>query len=178
MLIKPRFGSSFRRLGLVPAAHSFRAATSEHTTPRRNPVMRPHSLRGRNAIPKFNVRQKSTGNFHACTLALYHILLLLSTQNKHLFVYFNGIFCRYIIAICEWICYNNVIKNLEYNMAFGEKVKSARLQLFLSQEKLAKELGVSFATINRWERGLCEPNYDGQKAFHDFCEKNHVNFEK
>ena len=39
-------------------------------------------------------------------------------------------------------------------MTFSEKVKSARLQLFLSQEKLAKELGVSFATINRWERGI------------------------
>ena len=63
-------------------------------------------------------------------------------------------------------------------MTFGEKVKSARLQLFLSQEKIAKELGVSFATINRWERGLCEPNYVWQKAFHDFCEKNHVNFEQ
>ena len=71
-----------------------------------------------------------------------------------------------------------MLKILEYNMSFGEKVKSARLQLFLSQEKLAKELGVSFATINRWERGLCEPNYDGKKAFHDFCEKNHVNFDK
>ena len=42
-------------------------------------------------------------------------------------------------------------------MTFGEKVKFARLQLFLSQEKFAKELNVSFATINRWERGLCEP---------------------
>ena len=62
-------------------------------------------------------------------------------------------------------------------MTFGEKVKFARLQLFLSQEKFAKELNVSFATINRWERGLCEPNYEGQKAFHDFCKKNHVKFE-
>ena len=46
MLIKPRYGSSFRRLGLVPAAPSFRAATSEHTTPRRNLVMRPSSRKG------------------------------------------------------------------------------------------------------------------------------------
>ncbi len=61
-------------------------------------------------------------------------------------------------------------------MTFAEKIKSTRLQMFLSQEKLAKELGVSFATINRWERGLCEPNYDGQKAFHDFCKKNGVIF--
>lgn len=63
-------------------------------------------------------------------------------------------------------------------MTFAEKIKSARLQMFLSQEKFAKELGVSFATINRWERGLCEPSYDGQKAFHDFCLKNNLNIEK
>ena len=63
-------------------------------------------------------------------------------------------------------------------MTFGEKVKFARLQLFLSQEKFAKELNVSFATINRWERDLCEPNYEGQKAFHDFCKKNHIKFEE
>ncbi len=48
-------------------------------------------------------------------------------------------------------------------MMFSKKVKEARLQMFLSQEKFAKELGVSFATINRWERGQCEPSYGGQK---------------
>lgn len=63
-------------------------------------------------------------------------------------------------------------------MTFGEKIKITRLRLFLSQEKFAKELGVSFATINRWERGRCEPNYDGQKAFHEFCENNHVDFDE
>lgn len=61
-------------------------------------------------------------------------------------------------------------------MTFGEKVKTVRLQLFLSQEKLAKQLGVSFATVNRWEKGACEPNYEGQKAFHDFCEKIMLRF--
>ena len=63
-------------------------------------------------------------------------------------------------------------------MTFGEKVKFARLQLFLSQEKFAKELNVSFATINRWERGLCEPNYVGQKAVHALCKNNHIKFEE
>lgn len=62
-------------------------------------------------------------------------------------------------------------------MTFAEKIKTVRLRLFLSQEKLAKELGVSFATINRWERGICEPNYGGQKAFHDFCVKNNIKIE-
>ncbi len=59
-------------------------------------------------------------------------------------------------------------------MTFGEKVKNVRLQLFLSQEKFAKQLGVSFATVNRWEKGVCEPNYEGQKAFHEFCKKNDI----
>ncbi len=60
-------------------------------------------------------------------------------------------------------------------MAFGEKVKVVRLKLFLSQAKFAKELGVSFATVNRWERGICEPNYEAQKAFAEFCKKNEIN---
>ena len=62
-------------------------------------------------------------------------------------------------------------------MTFPEKVRYVRLKLFLSQESLAKERGVSFATVNRWERGLCEPHYGAQKAFHDFCVKNDIKFE-
>ena len=54
-------------------------------------------------------------------------------------------------------------------MTFAEKVIIVRKQLFLSQEELAKELGVSFTTVNRWESGKCEPNYKAQKAFSDFC---------
>lgn len=34
---------------------------------------------------------------------------------------------------------------------FPYKIKSLREQLRISQEDLAKELGVSFATVNRWE---------------------------
>ena len=56
-------------------------------------------------------------------------------------------------------------------MTFAEKVKYVRGKLLLSQEDLAKQVGVSFATVNRWEKGVCEPNYEGQKAFHDFCKK-------
>ena len=34
------------------------------------------------AIPEINVRQKRTGNFHACTLALYHIYHFKSIEIK------------------------------------------------------------------------------------------------
>ena len=59
-------------------------------------------------------------------------------------------------------------------MTFAEKMQAVRKQLFLSQEAMAKELGVSFATVNRWEKGKCEPSYKAQKAFNDLCEKHNI----
>lgn len=43
-------------------------------------------------------------------------------------------------------------------MTFGEKIKAIRLQLNMSQEMLARELGVSFATVNRWENARTKPS--------------------
>jgi len=63
-------------------------------------------------------------------------------------------------------------------MTFGEKVKIARKEQFLSQESMAKELGVSFSTLNRWENGKIKPNYAAQKSFHDFCVKNNIQFKE
>ena len=59
-------------------------------------------------------------------------------------------------------------------MTFAEKMQAVRKHLFLSQEAIAKELGVSFATVNRWEKGKCEPSYKAQKAFNDLCEKHNI----
>ncbi|MDR3021913.1 MAG: helix-turn-helix domain-containing protein [Clostridiales bacterium] len=61
-------------------------------------------------------------------------------------------------------------------MTFGEKLKIAREKQFLSQEAMAKELGVSFSTVNRWENGKIEPNYAAKKAFHEFCLKHNIKF--
>lgn len=63
-------------------------------------------------------------------------------------------------------------------MTFAEKLKYVREKLFLSQEALAKELGVSFATVNRWENGKHDPGYPAKKTFHLYCEKNHIFFEE
>ena len=62
-------------------------------------------------------------------------------------------------------------------MTFAEKMQAVRKRLILSQEAMAKELGVSFATVNRWEKGKCEPGYKAQKAFNDFCEKNKIDLD-
>lgn len=61
-------------------------------------------------------------------------------------------------------------------MTFAEKLEVVRKQLFLSQEAITKELGVSFATVNRWGKGKCEPGYKAQKAFSDFCIANNMSF--
>ena len=42
----------------------------------------PFLPQGEYAIPKINVRQKSTGNFHTCTLVLYHIYRTKSIEIK------------------------------------------------------------------------------------------------
>jgi putative transcriptional regulator len=54
---------------------------------------------------------------------------------------------------------------------FPELVKEARRQLGISQEELAHELGVSFATINRWENGKTTPFKLAQVQFDTFCKK-------
>lgn len=63
-------------------------------------------------------------------------------------------------------------------MNFADKVKIVRTQLNLSQEDLAHELGVSFATINRWENGSYQPSRLARKAFDDFCERKAMNISK
>ena len=61
-------------------------------------------------------------------------------------------------------------------MTFGEKVKKVREELKLSQEEMAKALGVPFATINRWENGHNHPTYEASQRFDKFC--NEKNLEK
>ena len=59
-------------------------------------------------------------------------------------------------------------------MSFAERVKNVRMKLKLSQEDLAHKLGVSFATINRWENGSYNPSRLAKKAFDDFCKENNI----
>lgn len=42
-------------------------------------------------------------------------------------------------------------------MTYKEAVKLLRKKMLLTQTEFANELGVSFATINRWENGAYEP---------------------
>lgn len=62
-------------------------------------------------------------------------------------------------------------------MEFKDKVKIVRKKFYLSQEMMAKELGVAFATVNRWESGRCKPNYNAQRAFANFCKAHCIDVE-
>ena len=61
---------------------------------------------------------------------------------------------------------------------FAEQVHHVRVVLNLSHDKLAQLLGVSFATINRWENSRNEPSRLAKKMFYDFCENNFIDVEE
>ena len=60
-------------------------------------------------------------------------------------------------------------------MEFSEKVKEVRGILLLSQEELAKQIGVSRVTITRWETLGYVPKFLTLKKFEAFCERNGIN---
>ena len=61
-------------------------------------------------------------------------------------------------------------------MSFSEEIKKTRMHCFLTQEAFAKELNVSFSTVNRWEGGRAKPNLAAMKNLKSFCEKNNLPF--
>lgn len=52
-------------------------------------------------------------------------------------------------------------------MNYPELIKKYREKKFLTQEDLAKLLGVSYVSINRWENGKFEPTMKCKKKLHD-----------
>lgn len=62
-------------------------------------------------------------------------------------------------------------------MDVGVKIKVIRRKSLLSQSDFAKELGVSFSAVNRWENGKCLPNYHALKKMKEFCEKHNILFD-
>ncbi len=61
-------------------------------------------------------------------------------------------------------------------MKFQESIKQFRLSQLLSQEAFAKELGVSFTTVNRWETGKAKPTYKTMKLINEYCKEHNLDF--
>jgi len=62
-------------------------------------------------------------------------------------------------------------------MSFSKEIKELRQHCLLSQEAFAKEIGVSFATVNRWETGKTQPKYKALRQITDYCKKNKLEFD-
>ncbi len=63
-------------------------------------------------------------------------------------------------------------------MKSSDQIKAIRAQLNLSQSELAKRLGVSFATVNRWEKERCEPSQIAVHAIKNLCTENNIDFSR
>jgi DNA-binding transcriptional regulator YiaG len=57
---------------------------------------------------------------------------------------------------------------------FGVRIKELRDQLRLTQEAMAETLGVSFATVNRWENGWTVPSKLALRQIDLLCEEHHI----
>jgi DNA-binding transcriptional regulator YiaG len=53
------------------------------------------------------------------------------------------------------------------------RVRELRLGLNMTQENFAHEIGVTFATVNRWENGRTLPNKVAQKVLKQMERKLH-----
>ena len=60
---------------------------------------------------------------------------------------------------------------------YQKSVKKIRETLILTQAELAEILGVSFASINRWENGATIPTTAAKRKIVDFCKKNDIKLE-
>jgi putative transcriptional regulator len=57
-------------------------------------------------------------------------------------------------------------------MDYPQMIREIRSVLNISQEDLARELHISFATVNRWENAKTTPSKMAQRSIIEFCKQN------
>lgn len=62
-------------------------------------------------------------------------------------------------------------------MKFSQAVLQVRESLHLSQMAFAKELGVSFTSVNRWENEVQKPSALAIKILKVYCQERNLAFE-
>jgi len=62
-------------------------------------------------------------------------------------------------------------------MNYKKLVKRIREKLIITQSELAMLLGVSFASINRWETGKHEPTIKIKRKIVELCKANNIDLE-
>lgn len=59
-------------------------------------------------------------------------------------------------------------------MVYSEAIKTLRKKLILSQTEFAKLLGVSYATVNRWESGNFELTIKSKRKLAPYFKKYNI----
>lgn len=62
-------------------------------------------------------------------------------------------------------------------MEYAEWILQIRKECSMSQEEFAKELGVSFASVNRWERRRTKPSQMAIRSIEEFCRTHQIKYE-
>ena len=60
------------------------------------------------------------------------------------------------------------------NYDYQKMIINLRSKLILSQMELGDMLGVSFASVNRWEKGHHEPTIKVKRKIAELCKKNDI----
>lgn len=63
-------------------------------------------------------------------------------------------------------------------MDYSKLIKELREKLILSQAELAELLGVSFASVNRWEMGHHEPTIKLKRKIVVLCKKHKIRIDE
>lgn len=61
-------------------------------------------------------------------------------------------------------------------MKYSNIIKSIRTQLGITQKELADAIGVSFATVNRWENDRCEPTQIAINIIKNLCIEKGIDY--
>ena len=62
-------------------------------------------------------------------------------------------------------------------MNWSKIIKDLRNKMLLSQTELANLLGVSFASINRWENGHNEPTIKIKRTIKELCQRENIDID-
>ena len=62
-------------------------------------------------------------------------------------------------------------------MPFSSEIKNFRLSCLMNQTEFGNALGVSFTTVNRWEKGKARANIKAMKALKQYCEQTNRLYE-
>ncbi len=62
-------------------------------------------------------------------------------------------------------------------MNWPKIIKLIRDKLFITQAELAEKIDVSFASVNRWEKGHHEPTMKAKRKLAEICRELNIDME-